>query len=226
MEKVSCPFADKYKIYETVTKFLKNANEAHTAGTFFVVFVIFTERLQEKLYEKVINAGKTGYGGPRVAAIPGYRRLFDEVFLMKKYIEYANYDKLPGVVLKPIGGPIRWMAKSLQDAGRLVKAASYLISISRDQDPGTLITNKTKDKSDTDVLKLLRRSLSNGQKLELYHNKLGVPIPKPTSFGRIMKRKQSAVVPVRRCTSFGAYVAHSAKVHDRGPYAGHMARYR
>lgn len=226
LEKVSCPFADKYKIYETVTKFLKNANEAHTAGTFFVVFVIFTERLQEKLYEKVINAGKTGYGGPRVAAIPGYRRLFDEVFLMKKYIEYANYDKLPGVVLKPIGGPIRWMAKSLQDAGRLVKAASYLISISRDQDPGTLITNKTKDKSDTDVLKLLRRSLSNGQKLELYHNKLGVPIPKPTSFGRIMKRKQSAVVPVRRCTSFGAYVAHSAKVHDRGPYAGHMARYR
>jgi ATP-dependent DNA helicase RecQ len=62
--KASCPFADKYKIYETVTKFLKNANEAHT-GTFFVVFVIFTEGLQEKLYEKVINAIRNELLGER-----------------------------------------------------------------------------------------------------------------------------------------------------------------
>ncbi len=53
------------------------------------------------------------------------------------------------------------------------------------------------------------------------------------SFGTVMRhaarRELPGIprpVPVRRCTSFGAYVSHAAKAHDRVPYAGHMARYR
>jgi hypothetical protein len=47
--------------------------------------------------------------------------------------------------------------------------------------------------------------------------------------GNTSRKKRSAApvhVPVKRSVSFGAYVAHAAKVHGARPYAGHMARYR
>ena len=134
---------------------------------------------------------------------------------MNSYIRQANFAKGTNVVLKPVGGTILELANSLTKTKRLIGISMYT-------ERGHMRVLIADDASFRNIGEVFRNSLVTNRRVQAsaFETLLGT-----ASFGRIMKRS-AAHVPVKRSVSFGAYVAHAAKVHGARPYAGHMARYR